>query len=272
MKIFTGLRRGFGSESIGNWTFEFRRRLALPGACRPAAASGDRQPACRRRVCRRRACRRRVCRRRVCRRRVCRRRACRRRVCRRRADRRSQICVRAILNSMYVQLRARRSTGGCHRASVTKHPSPSIVGVPHWLISWFNARAPGPRFQPVSRPSGFCSRAFRASPCHCAVRLAAKCTSGSPMTPGSAPPGNQAMRACSAHRAHRCTPPRAATAQRRRNRIGLRRVRERRGQGVRRRAPAPRSAPPRSARPPTCPDRARTPTLRRRRRVARRTL
>jgi hypothetical protein len=102
---------------------------------------------------------------------------------------------------------------GARPAGVTDRPSPSIVGVPHWLIFWFSARARGLRFQPVSRPSGFCSRAFRVSPCRCAVRLAAKCTSGSPMTPGSAPPGNPAMRACSTHPAHRCTP------QKRRNRI-----------------------------------------------------
>jgi hypothetical protein len=66
-------------------------------------------------------------------------------------------------------------------------------GARHWLIFSFSVRARALRFRPGSRPSGFCSRACLASPCHCAARLAARCTSGSPMTPGSAPPANPAM-------------------------------------------------------------------------------
>ena len=174
-EIFTGLRRGFGGESLGNSTLELRCRRALPGPCRRRA--GRVGPA------------------------------------------KLDSCA-CDSRSMYVQLRARRSTGGGHRLSptvFTNRLSPIIVGVRHWLIFSFNVRARGPRFQPASRPSGFCSRAFHVSPCHCAVRLVDKCTSGSPMTPGSAPPVNPAMRACSTHPGPRCTPPRAAMAQKRRN-------------------------------------------------------
>jgi hypothetical protein len=80
-------------------------------------------------------------------------------------------------------------TALCHRSAfVSDHQ-----GARHWLIFSFSVRARAPRFQPASRPSGFCSRASPVSLCHCAARLAAKCTSGNPMTLGSAPPGRPAM-------------------------------------------------------------------------------
>jgi hypothetical protein len=100
----------------------------------------------------------------------------------------------------------------CHRSSVT-----DPHGVRHWLTFSFSVRARALRFQPASRPSGFCSRAFPASPCHCAVRLAAKSTSGSPTTRGSVTPGHPATRMCSTHRAPHCTPQRAAVAPKGRN-------------------------------------------------------
>jgi hypothetical protein len=103
----------------------------------------------------------------------------------------------------------------CHRSRV----SPIIVGARHWLIFSFSVRARALRSRPASRPSGFCSRACPASPCPCAARLAAKCTSGSPMTPGSVPPGNPATRICSTHPAPHCSPHRAAMVPRRRNKI-----------------------------------------------------
>jgi hypothetical protein len=77
----------------------------------------------------------------------------------------------------------------CHRSAfVSDHQ-----GARHWLIFSFSVRARALRFQPASRPSGFCSRAFPVSQCHCAARLADKCTSGNPTTLGSAPPGRPAM-------------------------------------------------------------------------------
>jgi hypothetical protein len=200
-----------------------------------------------------------------------------------------------------------------HRSSgaTDRLVSPRIMGARHWLTFWFSVRARALRFRPVSRPSGFCSRACHASPFHCAARHAVKCTSGSPMTPGSAPPVNPAMRICSTHRALRCWRPRAAAAQRRRNEIAACR---RRGTVVSFRArvvlkakgaarAAPEGRPPRApggqrqaavARParspgtvtqrrqsqpsacravrrPTGRDRARTPTPRRRRPARRRT-
>jgi hypothetical protein len=42
-EIFAGLRRRFGGESFGNSIFEFRCRLALPGACRRRAGRVDRR-------------------------------------------------------------------------------------------------------------------------------------------------------------------------------------------------------------------------------------
>src|ERR1700676_1470343 len=68
----------------------------------------------------------------------------------------------------------------CHRTSIIDHR-----GDWHWLTFSFSVRVPALRFQPASRPSGFCSRAFRASPCRYVARRAAKFTNGSPMTPGS---------------------------------------------------------------------------------------
>jgi hypothetical protein len=93
------------------------------------------------------------------------------------------------------------SAGSCHRFI---HASPIIGGARLWLIFWFRVRAPGLRFQPASRPNGFCSRAFRASRCRYAARLAARCTSGNPMTPGSAPPGHPAMEVSRRHPEARC--------------------------------------------------------------------
>ena len=71
--------------------------------------------------------------------------------------------------------------------------SPIIEGAPPWLIFWFSVRARALRFRPGSRPNGFCSTACRASRCRCAVRPAARCISGNPVTPGSARSGNPAM-------------------------------------------------------------------------------
>jgi hypothetical protein len=113
-----------------------------------------------------------------------------------------------------VRLRARCSTGFVTDPSVT-----DPHGARHWLTFSFSVRARACRFRPASRPSGFCSRAFLAWRCHCGARLAARCTSGSRMTRGSALPGRPAMRMCSTHRVPHCTPQRAAVVPKHRNEI-----------------------------------------------------
>jgi hypothetical protein len=53
-----------------------------------------------------------------------------------------------------------------------------------WLIYSFSARARVYQFQRVSEPSGFCSKAFRASLFQSAARPAVKCIRGSPRMHG----------------------------------------------------------------------------------------
>src|SRR6476646_6557968 len=63
----------------------------------------------------------------------------------------------------------------------------SPEGVRRWLIYSFNARTRVHSLQPVLRPSGFCSKAFRACPFRCIAQPAVKCTNGCRKTHRSTP-------------------------------------------------------------------------------------
>jgi hypothetical protein len=63
---------------------------------------------------------------------------------------------------------------------------PVTKGVLCWLTSSFSARARVQQSQPVSRLSGFCSKAFLAFLFPCAARPAVKCTNGIPRMRGPA--------------------------------------------------------------------------------------
>ena len=72
----------------------------------------------------------------------------------------------------------------------------SPKGVRHWPTYSFNARARVHSLQPVLRPSGSCSKAFRAFPFRCIAQLAGKCTNGCRRTHRSGPHEYRAFRHC----------------------------------------------------------------------------
>jgi hypothetical protein len=72
----------------------------------------------------------------------------------------------------------------------------SPEGVRRWLIYSFNARGRVHSLQPVLRPNGFCSKAFRACPFRCIAPPAGKCTNGCRRTHRSGPHEYRAFRHC----------------------------------------------------------------------------
>ena len=69
-------------------------------------------------------------------------------------------------------------------------------GVRRWPTYSFNARARVHSLQPVLRPSGFCSQAFRACPFPCIAQPAVKCINGCRRTHRSGPHEYRALPYC----------------------------------------------------------------------------
>ena len=69
-------------------------------------------------------------------------------------------------------------------------------GVRRWPTYSFNARARVHSLQPVLRPSGFCSKAFRACPFRCIAQPAVKCINGCRKTHRSGPHEYRALPYC----------------------------------------------------------------------------